>query len=61
MRLSRKSRQWAFVAALAALLAGCAQPIPKYVSQASGPRAELVMRGHACRARLTACTCSRTR
>jgi len=46
MRLSCGPRQGAFLAASAALLTGCAQPIPKYVSQASGPRAELVMRGH---------------
>ena len=45
--MTRGSRLWTLVGAVSALLAGCATqpPIPKYVAQASGPRAELVMRG----------------
>jgi hypothetical protein len=46
--MTRGSRAWTLLGAAAAMLAGCAtptQPIPKYAAQASGPRAELVMRG----------------
>lgn len=46
MHLSCGSGHWTFLAAATALLTGCAQPIPQYISQATGPRAELVMRGH---------------
>jgi hypothetical protein len=42
---SGRSHSYHLLAALAALLAGCAHPLQKYVPHAVGPRAELVMRG----------------
>ena len=42
---SGRSHPCHLLAAGAALIAGCAHPLQKYVPHAAGPRAELVMRG----------------